>query len=57
MSTNVWEWIQSDNLELPQMVYNARRLMGSQIIESDTYCNQILLAQLYLKGAQKASVN
>ncbi len=37
--------------------YSARRLMGSRIIESVAYCNQILLAQLYINSTQKTSVN
>ncbi len=35
---------------------NARRLMGSQIIELAAHCNQILLAQLYINSAQKPSL-
>jgi len=38
-------------------IYSARRLMGSWIIESATYCNQILLAPLYLNSTQNMSVN
>jgi hypothetical protein len=37
--------------------YSARRFMGSRIIESAAYCNQILLAQLYLNSAKNTSVN
>jgi hypothetical protein len=37
--------------------YSARRLMGSRIIESAAYCNQILLAQSYIDRAQNTSVN
>jgi hypothetical protein len=33
--------------------YIAHRLMVSWLIESAAYCNQISLAQLYLKSAQK----
>jgi hypothetical protein len=36
---------------------SARRLMGSRIIESAAYCNQILLARLYIDRAQNTSVN
>ncbi len=36
---------------------NMRRLMGSRIIESAAYCNQILLAHLNTNSAQNASVN
>jgi hypothetical protein len=38
-------------------IYSARRLMGSRLIESAAYCNQIWLAQLYVNSAQKTSVN
>ncbi len=31
--------------------------MGSRLIESTAYCNQILLAQLYINSAQNKSVN
>jgi hypothetical protein len=31
--------------------------MESWLIESDVYCNQILLAQLYLNSAQNTLVN
>ncbi len=37
--------------------YSARRLMGSRLIESAAYCNQIWLAQLYINSAQNTSVN
>ncbi len=37
--------------------YGARRLMGSRIIESAAYCNQNLLAHLYLSSTQNTSVN
>ncbi len=37
--------------------YSARRLMGSRIIESAAYCNQISLAQVYINRAQNTSVN
>ncbi len=40
-----------------QINYSARCLMGSRIIRSSAYCNQILLAQLYINGAQNSSVN
>ncbi len=33
-------------------IYSARRLMGSLLIESAAYCNQILLTQLYINSAQ-----
>jgi hypothetical protein len=38
-------------------IYSARRLMGSWIIESAAYCNQISLAQVYINIAQNTSVN
>ncbi len=34
-----------------------RRLMGSRLIESAAYCNQIWLAHLYINSAQNTSVN
>jgi hypothetical protein len=37
--------------------YSARRLMGSRIIESAAYCNQILLSQVFISIAQNKSVN
>ena len=37
--------------------YSARRLIGSRIIESAVYCNQILLVPLYLNSTQNTSVN
>ncbi len=37
--------------------YSARRLIGSRIIESATYCNQKLLAHLYLNCTLNTSVN
>jgi hypothetical protein len=37
--------------------YNARRLIGSRIIESAAYCNQKLLAHLYLNSTQNTSLN
>ncbi len=37
--------------------YSARRLMGSRIIESAAYCNQISLSQVYINRAQNTSVN
>ncbi len=37
--------------------YSARRLMGSRIIESAAYCNQISLVQVYRNRAQSTSVN
>ncbi len=33
------------------------RLIGSRIIESAAYCNNILLTHLYLNGAQNTSAN
>jgi hypothetical protein len=39
------------------LLYSARRLMGSRLIESPAYCNQILLAQLYINNTQNTSVN
>ena len=39
------------------LVYSARRLSGSRIIESAAYCNQILLVTLYQNSTQKTSVN
>jgi hypothetical protein len=32
------------------LYYSARRLIGSRIIESAAYCDQKLLAHLYLRG-------
>ncbi len=37
-------------------MYSARRLIGSRIIESAAYCNQKLLALLYLNRTQNTSV-
>jgi hypothetical protein len=37
--------------------YSTRRLMGSRLIESAAYCNQILLAQQGINSAQNTSVN
>ncbi len=37
--------------------YSARRLIGSRIIESAAYCNQKLLAHLFLNSTQNTSVN
>ncbi len=37
--------------------YIARRLIGSWIIESADYCNQILPALLYISNTQNTSVN
>ncbi len=36
--------------------YSARRLMGSRLIESAAYCNQILLAQQFINSAQNTSI-
>ncbi len=43
--------------KVSERVYSARRLMGSRIIESAAYCNQILLAKVYINRAQNTSVN
>ncbi len=37
--------------------YSARRFIGSQIIESAAYCNQIMLVPLYLNSTQNTLVN
>ncbi len=37
--------------------YSARRLIGSGIIESATYCNHKMRAHLYLNSTQNTSVN
>jgi hypothetical protein len=37
--------------------YSARRLMGSRMMESAAYCNQVLLAQICTNSAQITSVN
>ncbi len=37
--------------------YSCRRLLGSRLIESSAYCNQIWLAHLYIDSAQHTSVN
>jgi hypothetical protein len=37
--------------------YSVRRLIGSRIIESSAYCNQIFLVPLYLNSTQNTSVN
>ena len=37
--------------------YSARCLIGSRIIESAAYCNQIMLVPLYLNSTQNTSVN
>jgi hypothetical protein len=39
------------------VLYSARRLIGSRIIESAAYCNQILLAPMYINNTQYTSVN
>ncbi len=39
------------------IIYSARRLMGSQLIESAAYCNQTWLAKLYINSAQNTLVN
>jgi hypothetical protein len=39
------------------MIYSARRLMGSRIIESAAYWNQISLAQVHINRAQNTTVN
>ncbi len=39
------------------MVYSARHLMGSRLIESASYDNQILLVQSYLNSAQNTLAN
>jgi hypothetical protein len=44
-------------VSLSLMHYNARRLIGSRIIESAAYCNQKLLEHLYLNRTQNTSVN
>jgi hypothetical protein len=55
------EWKININLykmcQLILMYYSALRLMGSRIIESAAYWNQILLTQLYIDKAQNKSVN
>ncbi len=38
------------------VLYSARRLIGSRIIESAAYCNQVLLAPLYLNSTHNMSV-
>ncbi len=38
-------------------MYSARRLIGSRIIESAAYCNQILLAPLCMNSTQNMSVH
>jgi hypothetical protein len=38
-------------------MYSARRFMGSRIIESAAYCNQILLAELQIDIAQNTLIN
>ncbi len=38
-------------------IYSARRLIGSRIIESAAYCNQILLDPLYINSSQNTSVD
>ncbi len=47
------------DLQGTKNIYNANRLMGSRLIESAAYCNQILLAKLYtcISRAQNTSVN
>ena len=35
------------------ILYSARRLIGSRIIESAAYCNRILLVPLYRNSTQK----
>ena len=41
------DWQSNSNPIQSQSNYSAHRLMGSRLIESAAYCNQILLAQLY----------
>ncbi len=38
-------------------IYSARRLIGSRIIESAAYCDQIELAPLFINSTQNTSVN
>ena len=38
-------------------MYIPRRLIGSRVIESTAYCNQISLVPLYLNSTQNTSVN
>jgi hypothetical protein len=40
-----------------ELLYSARRLIESRIIESAAYCNQIMLVPLYLNSTQNMSVN
>ncbi len=40
-----------------QILYSARHLIGSRIIESVAYCNQNFLVHLYLNSTQHTSVN
>jgi hypothetical protein len=47
----------SDSQISNQRDYSARRLIGSQIIESAAYCNQIFLVQFCLNGKQNTSDN
>ena len=50
--------VESSNICMAsQRCYSARRLIGSRIIESAAYCNQMLLVPLYLNSTQKPSVN
>ncbi len=44
-------------LQNSQIIYSGCRLIGSRIIESAAYCNQNLLAHLYLISTQITSVN
>jgi hypothetical protein len=39
------------------LLYSARRLMGSQMIKSAAYCNQILVVLLYLNSIKNTLVN
>ena len=44
-------------LEFDQVILDTNDLQKSQIIESATYCNQIVLVPLHLRNKQKLPVN
>ena len=40
-------------LQHENIIYSARRLIGSRIMESATFCNKILLIPFYMNSTQK----
>jgi len=54
---SLFRWIRRLREVCQQSLYSARRIIGSRIIESAAYCNQILMGPLYLNCTQNMSVN